>query len=999
MSSSANLGTARGRVEIDADGAVRAFTETEQAAAGFMGGLEQHSRALDKTGKAMLGIGVAALGGLGVAVKTTANFEQAMNRVGAVSGATGDKFEALKDLAKDLGRTTAFSASEAAEGMSYLAMAGFDVDEILSAMPGTLQLAAAGQLDLARAADIASNVLTGYGFTAEDIGRVNDVLAYTSANANTDINQLGDAMAYVAPLAAASGVQFEEASAAIGKLSDAGIQGGRAGTTLRQIISALENPTGQAADALERLGVTTHDSAGNMLPLVDIVRQMEDAGLSTADAMQIFGARAGPGMMALVSQGADSLAELTEELENSGGAAGEMADRQLEGLNGQLTMLKSAIEGALIGVGEQLLPYVTRLAEFITNLVQRFANLSPAMQKFIAIGTAVGGVLLVLGGAALMILARIPMMVAGIKALGAALSFLHAGPIGLVILAIAAIAAGLVWLYKNNETFRNFVLAAWEVIRNAIAVVAEWFMGTVVPMLQRAWEVISSAARAVADFFMGTIVPAFQAAWEFIKTAAEAVSNFFSGTVAPAIQATFSAISSAAEWLSNAVTTAWNFIMDIVRPIVEWFNMHVGPVFYSLYELFMEVWNLIVAKFQEAWQAIELVGQLLTALWTVISDAFAQMWEKISAIWSSTGAPMADGIGEKFQVLKDMLAAVFGFIGDAFSALWEKVQAVWEVIGPPIINAIKVGFEIMKDYLQTIWNIVRTIIETALNFIRRIIDAAIHAIRGDWSGAWTLIKMAFQGVWEAIKNIGQMAMDFIQRTIVRILGVIRNIWQVAWNAVRTLFTNAWNGIRQAVTNGANTMLNFVRSIPRRILSALGNLGKLLINAGKALIRGFTQGIRNMISAPIDAVRNGLSRIRNLLPFSPAKEGPFSGKGWTLHSGKSIVEALAKGMEDQERNAVRATEGIARSLHDALALTVDEPALGALASGKVDLSIPRGLREPERRRATDEHPAASGPSQTVTIERIEARDPHEAARAADEELGWEWRSAGLSRVGG
>lgn len=297
--------------------------------------------------------GAVAAVGLGYNVlKASGDFEKAMNQVRAVTGATGKDFQDLRDQAKELGATTKFSATQAAEGMGFLAMAGFQTKDIMDAMPGVLDLASAGNMDLARSADIASNILTGYGFKASETARVVDVMAKTFTSTNTDLTQLGEAFKYAGPVAHAAGVKFEQAAAAIGLMGNAGIQASMAGTSLRGAITRLLAPTKQIQDRLNKLGVTVKDTHGNLLPLDDIIRQLEKSGANTGDMMTIFGQRAGPAMLALVDQGSGALVKLTEKLDHAGGTAKRIADIQMEGLQGQLVSLKSAWEGLMIEIGD-----------------------------------------------------------------------------------------------------------------------------------------------------------------------------------------------------------------------------------------------------------------------------------------------------------------------------------------------------------------------------------------------------------------------------------------------------------------------------------------------------------------------------------------------------------------------------------------------------------------------------------------------------------------------
>ena len=319
---------------------------------GFVSGMATGAFALNQVAFAAGAVGRA----LAAPTQAAHTFQTNLNQVQAVAQATGAQMEILETQALDMGASTKFSASEAAEAQAFLAMAGMSVDQTIGALPATLALAAAGNLDLADSADIATNVMSGYGLGVEELGRATDVIATTAASANTNVMQVGEAMKYAAPVASAAGLSFEDAAAAVGLLGNAGLQADMAGTALRGMITKLLNPSNQASKALDRLGVSVTDSSGKMLPMVDIVRQFEGAGLSASDAMTIFGQRAGPGMLALVSQGSGALDTLKTKLEESEGAAQRMADVQQQGLVGSMTEASSAASNLAIIVGQALTP-------------------------------------------------------------------------------------------------------------------------------------------------------------------------------------------------------------------------------------------------------------------------------------------------------------------------------------------------------------------------------------------------------------------------------------------------------------------------------------------------------------------------------------------------------------------------------------------------------------------------------------------------------------------
>jgi len=298
--------------------------------------------------------GLAGLAGIRVfsgMASTIAEFEQAMSNVSAVSGATGASLSALTEQAKELGATTKFSASEAAAGMEFLARAGFSANQVMTALPATLNLAAAGALGLGEAADIASNIMSGFAIAAEEMTRVSDVLALTAASSNTNIQQLGEGMKFVAPISKAFGVSLENTSAIMGALGDAGIQASMAGTSLRQIMLQLNNPTAKANAALKQLGLTARDISPEFNDINTILGRLKDAAITAGDAQVIFGQRAASAGLVMV-ENADRIVEFTEELENAEGAAQSMADTMIDNLGGAFKTLSSAAEGFVLAIGD-----------------------------------------------------------------------------------------------------------------------------------------------------------------------------------------------------------------------------------------------------------------------------------------------------------------------------------------------------------------------------------------------------------------------------------------------------------------------------------------------------------------------------------------------------------------------------------------------------------------------------------------------------------------------
>ena len=425
---------------------------------------EAISRGFRKVGIGLLAAGAGITAVFGFAVKSAANFEQSMAQVLAVSGATEEEFQALNNIAREMGRTTVFTATQAAEALSFMSRAGLEARESIAALPDTLNLAAAGQLELGDAADIVTNVMAGYGIAADDLTRAVDVLTKGFTSANTDLLQLGEAFKLGGPVAKAAGLQFEETAAALALMGNTGFQGSLAGTALRGAFTHLLNPTAEAASLLASLGVEATDSTGELLSLHEIVAQFEKAGLSAGDAMLIFGQRAGPAMLALVGQGSEALRELTHEMENSGGTAAEIARIQLDTFNGQMLLLRSAFEGVSIEIGKIFIPIIRSVAKVITPILQAFGTWTeqnPLLAKVIFIVVGAMGILSIAIGAMLILISL--MIPALIVLQGTFLATWAAAllPILPVIAAIAALALIGVVLWKNWDTIKQKAIQIW----------------------------------------------------------------------------------------------------------------------------------------------------------------------------------------------------------------------------------------------------------------------------------------------------------------------------------------------------------------------------------------------------------------------------------------------------------------------------------------------------------------------------------------------------------
>ncbi len=305
----------------------------------------------------------AAITGIGVyASKQFADFEDTMVEVGAITRTLGTRdFKLLKDAALDMGEKTRYSATEAAGALKQLSLAGLGANQSIAALPPTLNLAAAAGISIGTAAGIAAKTMKAMGLEANQLAHVNDVLVSTFTRSNTDLTQLAEGLKHAAPLSHALGVSIEDTTAVLAKLADAGFQGEMGGTALRNIMSRLAGAMPRATAELSRMGITTLDTTGKMRPLLDILQDIENAGLSAGDVMKIFGQRGGPQLLALLEQGIKGVREFSDETKKAGGVADRMMRARMETLKGQWDELVSVIDSMFIDLGEDIDPVLKKL--------------------------------------------------------------------------------------------------------------------------------------------------------------------------------------------------------------------------------------------------------------------------------------------------------------------------------------------------------------------------------------------------------------------------------------------------------------------------------------------------------------------------------------------------------------------------------------------------------------------------------------------------------------
>ncbi|HFC9343282.1 TPA: phage tail tape measure protein [Enterococcus faecium] len=828
----------------DAQDAVKTFEEKSNSMTTAVG------KVMQGTGAAMTKYITTPLIGVGVAAaKVGGDFEAQMSRVKAISGATGDTFEQMKQQAIDLGAKTAFSAKESAAGMENLASAGFSAQEIMKAMPGLLDLAAVSGGDVALASENTATALRGFGLEASEAGHVADVFARAAADTNAEVGDMGEALKYVAPVANSMGISLEETAAAIGIMSDAGIKGSQAGTTLRGALSRLARPTKAMQDTMDNLGVSFYDADGKMKPLKTQVELLKKAfeGLTPEQQQNalvtLYGQESLSGMMALIDKGPDSLGKLTKSLKDSDGAADNMARTMQDNMNSSIEQMFGAFESAAIVIQKILAPSIKKVADAISGLVEKFVSAPESTQRLVvaigAIAIAIGPVLYALG----MLVKAFQTMKVGLgvlgngislfKKLGSAIGFLTS-PVGLVIAAVALLVVGFIYLWNTSEDFRNFWIGLWEGIKSAVSSAVEW--------IQNAWKSTGEwfnnlwkSIKEGADNVWTTIQEAPGKAADWIKNKWTETKEFFS---------------SIWDGIKEAASSAWEGIVNILAPYV----IAIKNVFQPMIDFFTNLWSQIGSIAGSAWEIIKtaVMGPILLLI-DLITGNFNQLKEDASMLWTTLTTNIQN-------IITTFVDIVVGY----YTALKDTVINIWNVLTSTI-----------KD----VWNSFTTWIKETTNNI-------VNSIKQGWNN----LK---QGTIDLFNNMIQGAKDlwnsFKAWFINLVIGTKDNIIQ-GWENLKQGTIDTFNNLVSSAQEVWDNLVNAVSDTVDRVTGWFDNLKNIdLLAAGKAIMDSFLEGLQNAWKSVQDFVGGIGDWIRE-------HKGPIQyDRKLLIPAGQAIMNGLNKGL--------------------------------------------------------------------------------------------------------
>lgn len=668
-------------------------------------------------------------------------FETSMSKVSALSGATGDDLATLEAKARELGASTTFSASQAADALGYMALAGWDTEQMLAGVGSVLTLAQAGEMELAAASDLVTDYLSAFNMEASETARMVDVLAYAQANANTTVEGLGMAFKNCAANANAAGMDVETTSAAISMMANQGLKGSEAGTALNAVLRDMTEKMEDGAIAIGEQSVAVMDAEGNYRDFTDILADVQEATNGMGDAekaaalQSTFTADSIKGLNLLLNAGADEMVGFRDELYGCAGAAEETAATMTDNLGGDLAAMNSAFEELSLKIYDGLQEPLRSAVQFITGTVvpgiegfmawlttgtqefDEFGNvvgetasplsqLASTVQSMVPVLAAAGGALLAYEGYSLAVTVAEKARAAATTLVDNATKLLNGtmklNPIGIVITLIGALVAAFLYLWNTSEEFRNFWIGVWDAVKAAVQPLADWVMANVITPLVSKFQEFQTLFAGLWDAIVANVTSAWEQIAPIVQAGMQVIQTII-GAVMPVIQAVWDGawglISSVftAIWdnISNTVNTVMGVIQGIIQVVTGIISGDWDAVWSGIKQIFESIVNGI----------LQAGANVFNALTSIISSVLTGIYNVWASIWNSV-----------FSVASSIWNAISSNIGGVVNGIWNNITSTFNSLVGTVLGIFNSVREAITNPIETAKNTVGGIIDTIKGF-------------------------------------------------------------------------------------------------------------------------------------------------------------------------------------------------------------------------------------------------------------------------------------------
>lgn len=822
------------------------------------------------------------------AVKTAADFEAAMSEVGAISNATTKDMLTLTAKAKEMGAITKFSASESAEAMKYMAMAGWKTVDMTEGIAGIMNLAAASGESLGTTSDIVTDALTAFGMAAGESGRFADVLAATSTNANTNVSMMGESFKYCAATAGAMKYSIEDISVALGTMANAGIKGSTAGTTLKNVIANLAKPTKSQEVVMKKLGISLTDNNGNMKSFMDVMENLRKSfnGLTETEkasyATTLAGKESMSGLLTIVNTSTKDFNKLTEAINGSKGTAEEMSKKMLNNLNGQLTLLKSAIETIAITIGNILLPYMKRAVEWIQKAADYINNLSDAqvrnIMKWASIAASIGPAIMIFGkvittiGKVQKTFGQVTKTVANF---GSIINLITS-PAGLVIIILAAIATTALLIIKNWSKVKNFLSSVKSWFNNAFegaGTSVEKFKNkftsiknTIGKITVKIGGIFKSIGKLFKKEFSGEITEGASGIKNGFKTIVTGTINAFD-SITTAIDKGLKVFDALLSFFTGAFSGNWNtatktfkdtlkniFPENIANNLISAFDKAL-PVIKAVTEGIKSTFSGLIQDAKKIFGNFKTIfGGISKFVKGIISGDWSGAWDGLKTIVNGAVSGLVNLIKAPFTAIKKLIKKLIG----NFKGL-NGVKKIFSSFGNAIKKVLsKCGFN-FKQFNTTINNIktrigkiignLRTIFSSVFGKIGKVIKKAASIVTNIFGKKISSTCSTAKSVIMTLKIVINGAFNFISEVIKKAMNIIVPVIKVAFIAIKNSIAFAI----QTITSIISGLMTIFDGITTFISGVFTGNWKKAWEGVKTIFKGIFETFSALCKAPINAV--------------------------------------------------------------------------------------------------------------------------------------------------